>query len=88
MATGAKLQSALPSHMKPAVLSNGEGIAAAKLKHHGKSQSHVVSSDENFILFDVESVSTGPEPYCYSSLSYVSTINWWEWYGTSTFILF
>jgi hypothetical protein len=36
------MASALPAHLKPAAMSNdGEGAFARK--HHGKSQSHVVS---------------------------------------------
>lgn len=43
-----RLQSALPSHMKSDVRSNGEdGIF--KPKHHGKSQSHVVSWTDHFL---------------------------------------
>ena len=40
-----KISSALPSHMKPASMSNGDAEGAFQKKHHGKSQSHVVSSD-------------------------------------------
>jgi len=41
------MASALPSHLKPAASgntkSNGDGEGAFARKHHGKSQSHVVS---------------------------------------------
>ncbi len=37
------MASALPAHLKPAAMSNGDGEGAFARKHHGKSQSHVVS---------------------------------------------
>lgn len=38
-----KISSALPSHLKPTGTSNGDADGAFSRKHHGKSQSHVVS---------------------------------------------
>ena len=40
-----KIQSALPAHLKSSALSNGNGDADGSFarKHHGKTQSHVVS---------------------------------------------
>ena len=38
-----KISSALPSHLKPSGASNGDADGAFARKHHGKTQSHVVS---------------------------------------------
>jgi len=40
-----KISSALPAHLKPAALSssNGNADGAFERKHHGKTQSHMVS---------------------------------------------
>lgn len=41
-----KISSALPAHLKPSGASNGEANGGGARKHHGKSQSHMVSSDQ------------------------------------------
>jgi len=38
------LKSALPAHLKPSTLGNGDAAAEFAKKHHGKTQSHMVSS--------------------------------------------
>jgi hypothetical protein len=43
------LKSALPAHLKPSTLGNGDAGAEFARKHHGKTQSHMVSSA--FILY-------------------------------------
>ena len=37
------LKSALPAHLKPSGLGNGDANAEFARKHHGKTQSHMVS---------------------------------------------
>lgn len=36
-------RNALPAHLKSSAMSNGDAEGAFQQKHHGKSQSHVVS---------------------------------------------
>ncbi|KAL8689550.1 MAG: hypothetical protein Q9224_004617, partial [Gallowayella concinna] len=36
-------RAALPAHLKSSAMSNGDADGAFHQKHHGKSQSHVVS---------------------------------------------
>lgn len=55
-----KLQNALPSHMKPAALSNGDGNTTVDQKHHGKSQSHMVSRRRFVRLLHVEAATDIP----------------------------
>ena len=43
------LKSALPSHLKPSGL-GGDGEKEFARKHHGKTQSHMVSSADLFIV--------------------------------------
>jgi UTP--glucose-1-phosphate uridylyltransferase len=49
----AALKSALPSHLKPSSLSpNGDPAEFAR-KHHGKTQSHMVSYSSSFYQIDI-----------------------------------
>lgn len=47
---------ALPSHLKPTPHSNGDENAAFQLKHHGKSQSHVVSKRTSQVVKGLSSL--------------------------------
>jgi hypothetical protein len=47
------IKQALPAHMKPASANGGNGEEAFKRKHHGKTQSHMVSSALTHHLFSL-----------------------------------
>ena len=44
-----KISSALPAHLKPSGAGNGDANGGFARKHHGKSQSHVVSKDQSLV---------------------------------------
>jgi hypothetical protein len=45
----AKVSSAIPAHLKLGAMGNGQADAGVERKHHGKSQSHMVSSNHSLI---------------------------------------
>lgn len=49
---------ALPSHLKPTTHSNEDGNAAFQPKHHGKSQSHVVSKRTSQVVGGLSGLPT------------------------------
>ena len=49
---------ALPSHLKPNTHSNGDGNDVFQPKHHGKSQSHVVSKRTSQVVKGLSSLPT------------------------------